>query len=69
VACSKGREVDAAGEVTVFIATAAAFYLTLGTFAQTALRTRPAAARTISRTAGAAMIVIGTLLAIDRLTA
>jgi threonine/homoserine/homoserine lactone efflux protein len=62
-----------AGQVAVlglvFIVTVVAFYLVLGTFAQAALRTRPAAARAISRAAGAAMVAIGVLLVIDRLTA
>jgi threonine/homoserine/homoserine lactone efflux protein len=62
-----------AGQVAVlglvFIVTAAAFYLVLGTFAQTALRSRPAGARAVSRIAGAAMVVIGLLLVIDRLAA
>jgi threonine/homoserine/homoserine lactone efflux protein len=62
-----------AGQVAVlglvFIVTAAAFYLVLGTFAQTALRSRPAGARAVSRIAGAAMVVIGLLLVVDRLTA
>jgi threonine/homoserine/homoserine lactone efflux protein len=62
-----------AGQVAVlglvFIVTVAAFYLVLGTFAQTALRSRPAGARAVSRIAGAAMVVIGLLLVIDRLTA
>jgi threonine/homoserine/homoserine lactone efflux protein len=62
-----------AGQVAVlglvFIVTVAAFYLILGAFAQTALRTRPARARAVSRVAGAAMAVIGILLVIGRLTA
>jgi threonine/homoserine/homoserine lactone efflux protein len=62
-----------AGQVAVlglvFIVTVAAFYLVLGTFAQTALRTRPAAARAVSRVAGAAMVVIGILLVAGRLAA
>lgn len=62
-----------AGQVAVlglvFIVTVAVFYLVLGAFAQAALRTRPAGARAVSRVAGAAMVVIGLLLVIDRLAA
>jgi threonine/homoserine/homoserine lactone efflux protein len=62
-----------AGQVAVlglvFIVTVAAFYLALGAFAQTALRSRPVGARAVSRIAGAAMVVIGFLLVIDRLMA
>jgi threonine/homoserine/homoserine lactone efflux protein len=51
----------------VFTATCAGFYLGLASFARTALLTRPAAARTISRVSGAAMILIGVTLLTDRL--
>jgi threonine/homoserine/homoserine lactone efflux protein len=51
----------------VFMASCAAFYLCLGTFARRILLARPAAARGIVRFSGAAMIVIGALLLIERL--
>jgi threonine/homoserine/homoserine lactone efflux protein len=51
----------------VFMASCAAFYLCLGTFARTILNARPAAALTVTRFSGAAMIVIGGLLLIGRL--
>jgi threonine/homoserine/homoserine lactone efflux protein len=50
-----------------FTATCAVFYFALGTLARTALRARPAVARTVGRISGAAMIVIGTALFADRL--
>ena len=53
----------------VFMITCAVFYLCLGTFARKILRTRPAAARTVTRFSGAAMIVIGALLLVERLMA
>jgi threonine/homoserine/homoserine lactone efflux protein len=53
----------------VFMASCAAFYLCLGTFARRLLQARPAAARAIVRFSGAAMIVIGGLLLIERLAA
>jgi threonine/homoserine/homoserine lactone efflux protein len=53
----------------VFMASCAAFYLCLGTFARRLLQARPAAARAIVRFSGAAMIVIGALLLIERLAA
>ncbi|MEW2549478.1 LysE family translocator [Streptomyces sp. NPDC047002] len=42
-------------------------YLAVGALARTVLRTRPAAARAVTRTSGAAMIAIGALLLLDRL--
>jgi threonine/homoserine/homoserine lactone efflux protein len=51
----------------VFIATCAAFYLGLGSFARTILHARPAFARTVGRLSGAAMVVIGTFLIADQL--
>jgi len=45
-----------------FMLTCALFYLSLGSSARKIMRTRPAAARTITRFSGAAMIVIGALL-------
>lgn len=43
-------------------------YLCVGTLARAVLRARPAAARLVTRVSGAAMIVIGVLLAVERLT-
>jgi threonine/homoserine/homoserine lactone efflux protein len=51
----------------VFVASCAAFYLCLGSFARRILLSRPAAARVITRFSGAAMIVIGALLLAERL--
>jgi threonine/homoserine/homoserine lactone efflux protein len=51
----------------VFMLTCAAFYLCLGTFARKILHARPAAARSVTRFSGAAMIVIGALLLAERL--
>jgi threonine/homoserine/homoserine lactone efflux protein len=51
----------------VFMVTCAAFYLCLGTFARKILNARPAAARSVTRSSGAAMIVIGALLLAERL--
>jgi threonine/homoserine/homoserine lactone efflux protein len=51
----------------VFTLTCAVFYLTLGSLARTVLHTRPATARTVSRAAGAAMVVIGGVLLGNRL--
>ncbi|MDA0563308.1 LysE family translocator [Streptomonospora sp. S1-112] len=42
-------------------------YFGVGTLARLVLRTRPAAARAVSRLAGAAMVVIGALLLVERL--
>jgi len=42
-----------------FTLTCAAFYLCVGLLARSALRTRPAAARVLSRVSGVAMIVVG----------
>jgi threonine/homoserine/homoserine lactone efflux protein len=53
----------------VFMLSCAAFYLCLGTFARRISRARPAAALAITRFSGAAMIVIGGLLLIERLAA
>jgi threonine/homoserine/homoserine lactone efflux protein len=61
-----------AGQISVlglaFILTCAGFYLCLGSLARTVLRGRPAAARAVSRFSGAALIVVGGLLLIDRLS-
>jgi threonine/homoserine/homoserine lactone efflux protein len=51
----------------VFVASCAAFYLCLGSFARRILLPRPGAARVITRFSGAAMIVIGALLLAERL--
>jgi threonine/homoserine/homoserine lactone efflux protein len=49
-----------------FVLTCAAFYLSLGTFARAVLHSRPAAARAVSRFSGAAMLIIGATLIVDR---
>ncbi|PSL00071.1 threonine/homoserine/homoserine lactone efflux protein [Murinocardiopsis flavida] len=51
----------------VFTLTCAVFYLALGTVARTILHSRPAAARTVSRLSGAAMIALGAYLIFERL--
>jgi len=51
----------------VFTLTCAVFYLGLGLLARTLLHSRPATARTVSRVAGAAMVVIGGALLGNRL--
>ena len=53
----------------VFMLTCAIFYLCLGSFARRILYARPAAARVVTRFSGAAMIVIGALLLVERLIA
>jgi threonine/homoserine/homoserine lactone efflux protein len=53
----------------VFVVNCAVFYLCLGTFARKILHARPAAALALTRFSGAAMIVIGALLLIERLAA
>jgi threonine/homoserine/homoserine lactone efflux protein len=53
----------------VFTLSCAAFYLCLGTFARRVAGARPATSRAITRFSGAAMIVIGALLVIERLAA
>jgi threonine/homoserine/homoserine lactone efflux protein len=53
----------------VFTITCALFYLGLGSFARKILRTRPAAARAVTRFSGAAMILIGAVLLAERLLA
>ncbi|WP_406109735.1 LysE family translocator [Streptomyces sp. NBC_01003] len=45
----------------------AVVYLTVGVLARTVLRTRPSAARTVTRASGAMMIVIGGFLLAERL--
>jgi threonine/homoserine/homoserine lactone efflux protein len=53
----------------VFTLTCAVFYFVLGLLTRTVLHTRPATARTVSRVAGAAMVIIGGALLGDRLLA
>jgi threonine/homoserine/homoserine lactone efflux protein len=53
----------------VFMFTCAVFYFCLGSFARKILHARPAAARAVTRFSGAAMIIIGALLLVDRLIA
>jgi threonine/homoserine/homoserine lactone efflux protein len=53
----------------VFMSTCAVFYFCLGSFARKILHARPAAARAVTRFSGAAMIIIGALLLVDRLIA
>jgi threonine/homoserine/homoserine lactone efflux protein len=52
---------------TVFTLTCAVFYLGLGTVARTVLLERPRGARIMNRVSGAGMVVIGTLLIVDRI--
>ncbi|MFE1749610.1 LysE family translocator [Streptomyces anandii] len=49
------------------MACCAAVYLTVGTLARAVLRARPAAARAVTRTSGAAMLGIGAFLLVERL--
>lgn len=49
-----------------FMATCAIFYFILGSLARTVLRARPAVARVVSRFSGAAMVVIGAVLLVER---
>jgi len=53
----------------VFMFTCAVFYFCLGFFARKILHARPVAAGAVTRFSGAAMIIIGALLLIDRLIA
>lgn len=50
----------------IFIGTCAAIYLCVGLFARTILRSRPAAARVVSRVSGASMTIIGAVLLAER---
>ncbi|GAA2272870.1 LysE family transporter [Nonomuraea roseoviolacea subsp. roseoviolacea] len=52
---------------TVHMAACALVYLAVGVFARTVLRTRPSAARTVTRASGAMMIAIGAFLLMERL--
>jgi threonine/homoserine/homoserine lactone efflux protein len=60
-----------AGQVAVlgvaFMATCGVFYLILGSVARGVLTARPVVARAVSRFSGAAMVVVGALLVVDRL--
>ncbi|MEU9092145.1 LysE family translocator [Streptomyces sp. NPDC048428] len=51
----------------VHLTACAVVYLTVGVLARTVLKTRPSAARTVTRVSGAMMIAIGALLLAERL--
>lgn len=51
----------------IFMISCGAVYLTVGSVARKALQCRPAAARTLTRISGTAMLVIGALLLAERL--
>jgi threonine/homoserine/homoserine lactone efflux protein len=51
----------------VHLTACAVVYLAVGVLARSMLKTRPSAARTVSRVSGAMMIVIGGLLLVERL--
>ncbi|MDQ2847184.1 MAG: LysE family translocator [Actinomycetota bacterium] len=53
----------------IFVLTCGVFYTVLGTSARAILRTRPGIASIVSRVSGAAMVVIGIALFIERLVA
>lgn len=59
-----------AGQIAVlglaFTVTCAVFYTGMGLLARTVLRARPAAARGLGRVSGAAMVVIGGMLVVER---
>ncbi|WP_425247027.1 LysE family translocator [Streptomyces sp. NEAU-NA10] len=52
---------------TLHMAACAVVYLAVGLLARTVLRTRPSAARAVTRVSGALMIVIGGFLLVERL--
>jgi threonine/homoserine/homoserine lactone efflux protein len=52
----------------VFTLTCAIFYLSMGSFTQRILNATPAVARVLTRVSGAAMIVIGATLLVERLS-
>lgn len=54
---------------TLHMAACALVYLTVGVLARTVLRTRPSAARAVTRASGALMIGIGVVLLAERLAA
>ncbi|KOG36955.1 LysE family translocator [Streptomyces resistomycificus] len=66
-----GGHLPVAAQTAVFgllhMACCAAVYLTVGLAARAVLGARPAAARAVTRTSGAAMLGIGTLLLVQRL--
>lgn len=51
----------------VHVASCAVIYTLVGTGARTVLRTRPTAARAVTRFSGAAMVVIGVVLIVERI--
>ncbi|GGU04481.1 LysE family translocator [Streptomyces coeruleorubidus] len=53
---------------TLHMTACAVVYLSVGVLARTVLRTRPAAARAVTRVSGALMIAIGGFLLVERLT-
>ncbi|MET9686742.1 LysE family translocator [Streptomyces coeruleorubidus] len=53
---------------TLHMTACAVVYLAVGVLARTVLRTRPAAARAVTRVSGALMIAIGGFLLVERLT-
>ncbi|MFF2847512.1 LysE family translocator [Streptomyces sp. NPDC058001] len=53
---------------TVHVTACSVVYLTVGILARTVLKTRPSAARIVTRISGAMMITIGTFLLVERLT-
>lgn len=52
---------------TLHMTACTAVYLTVGLLARTVLKTRPSAARAITRASGAMMIIIGAVLLVERL--
>ncbi|MGW7619567.1 LysE family translocator [Streptomyces antimycoticus] len=52
---------------TVHMTACAAVYLAVGVLARTVLKTRPSAARTVTRVSGVMMIALGGLLLVERL--
>lgn len=52
---------------TLHMTACAVVYLTVGVLARTVLKTRPSAARAVTRASGAMMIVIGGVLLVERL--
>ncbi|MFI6682754.1 LysE family translocator [Streptomyces sp. NPDC050485] len=53
---------------TLHMAVCAVVYLAVGVLARTVLKTRPTAARAVTRASGAMMIAIGAFLLVERLT-
>jgi len=52
----------------IYLVSCGSIYLCVGSVARTALRSRPAAGRALTRASGAAMLVIGALLLAEQLT-